>query len=110
MIVITKIFLGILIYIVLCLKLTPFIRDTLLEMSGTYRRNKKGYFSLKNHFVSHYIIDKYLMHKKYITLIIFAPLTWLYLLGCKLGFVIFKIIIKGSYKKRIAPWSEGCYE
>lgn len=63
MIVIAKIFLGILIYIVLCLTLTPFIRDTLLEMSGTYRRNKKGYFSLKNLFVSHYIIDEYLMHK-----------------------------------------------
>ena len=110
MIVITKIILGILIYIVLCLTITPFIENTLLEMNGKLKQNKKGYFSFRNYFVTCFIIDEYLIGKKEITLIIFAPLIWLYLLGCKLGFVIFKIRIKGSYKKRIAPWLKSYYE
>lgn len=110
MILITKIFLGILIYMVFCLALTPFIENTLLEMHGRYRQNKKGYFSLNNRFVADYIIHEYFLDKKKITLIIFTPLIWLYLLGCKLGFVIFKIRIKGSYKNRIAPWIDNYSE
>lgn len=110
MIVITKIFLGALIYIVLCLILIPSIEHTLLEMNGKFKQNKKGYFSLKCHFVANWVIEDYFIDKKKITLIIFAPLIWLYLLGCKLGFIIFKTIIKGSYKKRIAPWIEGYIE
>ena len=110
MIVITKICLGILIYIVFCLALTTFIENTLLEIHGRYKQNKKGYFSLNNHFVAIHIIHEYLIDKKKTTLIMFAPLIWLYLLGCKLGFVIFKIRIKGSYKKRIAPWIDNYSE
>ena len=41
MIVITKIILGILIYIVLCLTITPFIANTLLEMNGKLKQNKR---------------------------------------------------------------------
>lgn len=36
--------------------------------------------------------------------IITSPFTMIYILGWKLGFVIYKLKIKGKYEDRFAPW------
>lgn len=57
-----------------------------------------------NRYFARTIINGYLMYKKKLTIILLAPLIELYIQGCKLGFIIYKIKIKGSYEDRISSW------
>ena len=92
------------VYILSCIVFTSHIGDTFLSMRSDYGRDKKGYFNISNRYFARTIINGYLMHKKKLTIILLAPLIELYLQGCKLGFIIYKIKIKGNYADRISSW------
>ena len=83
---------------------TAHIVDTFLLMTSNYGKDEKGYFNIVNRYFARTIINGYLMHKKKLTIILLAPLIELYLQGCKLGFIIYKIKIKGNYADRISSW------
>ena len=87
-----------------CIVFTSHIGDTFLSITSDYRRDKKGYFNIVNRYFVRTIINGYLMYKKKLTIILLAPLIELYLQGCKLGFIIYKIKIKGNYADRISSW------
>ena len=99
-----EILLVLALYILSCIVFTSHIGDTFLSITSDYRRDKKGYFNISNRYFARTIINGYLMYKKKLTIILLAPLIELYLQGCKLGFIIYKIKIKGNYADRISSW------
>lgn len=99
-----EILLVLALYVLSCIVLTAHIGDTFLLMTSDYRKDEKGYFNIANRYFARTIINGYLMHKKKLTIILLAPLLELYLQGCKLGFIIYKIKIKGNYADRISSW------
>ena len=99
-----EILLVLALYILSCIVFTSHIGDTFLSITSDYRRDKKGYFNIVNRYFARTIINGYLTHKKKLTIILLAPLIELYLQGCKLGFIIYKIKIKGNYADRISSW------
>lgn len=99
-----EILLVLALYILSCIVFTSHIGDTFLSITSDYRRDKKGYFNIVNRYFARTIINGYLMYKKKLTIILLAPLIELYLQGCKLGFIIYKIKIKGNYADRISSW------
>ena len=99
-----EILLVLALYVLSCIVFTSHIGDTFLSITSDYRRDKKGYFNIVNRYFVRTIINGYLMYKKKLTIILLAPLIELYLQGCKLGFIIYKIKIKGNYADRISSW------
>lgn len=99
-----EILLVLALYVLSCIVFTSHIGDTFLSITSDYRRDKKGYFNIVNRYFARTIINGYLMYKKKLTIILLAPLIELYLQGCKLGFIIYKIKIKGNYADRISSW------
>lgn len=99
-----EILLVLALYVLSCIVFTAHIGDTLLLMASDCGKDEKGYFNIVNRYFARTIINGYLMHKKKLTIILLAPLIELYLQGCKLGFIIYKIKIKGNYADRISSW------
>ena len=99
-----EILLVLALYVLSCIVFTSHIGDTFLSITSDYRRDKKGYFNIVNRYFARTIINGYLMYKKKLTIILLAPLIELYIQGCKLGFIIYKIKIKGNYADRISSW------
>lgn len=99
-----EILLVLALYVLSCIVFTAHIGNTFLLMISDYGKDEKGYFNIVNRYFSRTIINGYLMHKKKLTIILLAPLIELYLQGCKLGFIIYKIKIKGNYADRISSW------
>ena len=99
-----EILLVLALYVLSCIVFTAHIVDTFLLMTSNYGKDEKGYFNIVNRYFARTIINGYLMYKKKLTIILLAPLIELYLQGCKLGFIIYKIKIKGNYADRISSW------
>lgn len=99
-----EILLVLALYVLSCIVFTSHIGDTFLLMTSDCGKDEKGYFNIVNRYFARTIINGYLMHKKKLTIILLAPLIELYLQGCKLGFIIYKIKIKGNYADRISSW------
>lgn len=54
---------------------------------------------------NNYLIDfaRWVAKKTFLCMVI-SPFTMTYLLGWRLGFIIYKLKIKGKYEDRFAPW------
>lgn len=101
---VTQILFTLVIYAFSCLIFTTHIERTFSTMTRNYGNDKNGYFDIRNTKFSNNVVYAYLMRKKKITITLLAPLVELYLQGCKLGFVIFKLKIKGNYEDRLSSW------
>ena len=99
-----EILLVLALYVLSCIVFTAHIGNTFLLMTSDYGKDEKGYFNISNRYFARTIINGYLMHKKKLTIILLAPLIELYLQGCMLGFIMYKIKIKGNYADRISSW------